>query len=66
MRGTNVQNASYRHCEHPGLPGFSEGVNSCSEGVNSCSEGVVWSNEDAQGPQHRLQTAHQGVHYVPL
>eukprot|EP00959_Pyramimonas_sp_CCMP1952_P447135 9361726-Pyramimonas_sp.AAC.1 len=23
--------------------------------------GVVWSSEDAQGPQHQLQTANQGV-----
>eukprot|EP00976_Prorocentrum_cordatum_P088541 1187350-Prorocentrum_minimum.AAC.1 len=27
--------------------------------------GVVWSSEDAEsGPQHRLQTANQGVQYV--
>ena len=27
MRGTNVQNASYQHCEHPGLPGVSSVCN---------------------------------------
>eukprot|EP00976_Prorocentrum_cordatum_P072567 1180764-Prorocentrum_minimum.AAC.4 len=26
--------------------------------------GIAWSSEDAQGPQHRLQTANQGVHYI--
>eukprot|EP00976_Prorocentrum_cordatum_P068180 1179029-Prorocentrum_minimum.AAC.5 len=26
--------------------------------------GVVWSSEDAQAPQHRLQTANHGVQYV--
>eukprot|EP00976_Prorocentrum_cordatum_P056148 1132651-Prorocentrum_minimum.AAC.1 len=34
-----------------------------SEGVVTC-EGVVWSSEDTQGPEHRLQTANQGVQYV--
>eukprot|EP00959_Pyramimonas_sp_CCMP1952_P448843 9398566-Pyramimonas_sp.AAC.1 len=26
--------------------------------------GVVWSSEDTQGPQHRLQTSNQVVQYV--
>eukprot|EP00959_Pyramimonas_sp_CCMP1952_P051905 1084960-Pyramimonas_sp.AAC.1 len=27
MRGTNVQNASNQHCEHPGFPGASSVCN---------------------------------------
>eukprot|EP00959_Pyramimonas_sp_CCMP1952_P077135 1612315-Pyramimonas_sp.AAC.1 len=38
-----------------------EGADSGTERVDSGTEGVVWSSEDAQRPQHRLQTANQCV-----
>eukprot|EP00976_Prorocentrum_cordatum_P116438 1196163-Prorocentrum_minimum.AAC.3 len=34
MRGTNVQNASYQRCEHPGFPGAS----------SVCNVLVPWTN----------------------
>eukprot|EP00976_Prorocentrum_cordatum_P105010 1194120-Prorocentrum_minimum.AAC.4 len=41
-----------------------EGGDKRLEGVDSRLEGVFWSSEDAQGPQHQLQTANRGVQYV--
>eukprot|EP00959_Pyramimonas_sp_CCMP1952_P121959 2549477-Pyramimonas_sp.AAC.1 len=33
-------------------------------GVRIYRSGVVWSSKDVEGPQHRLQTANQGVQYI--
>eukprot|EP00959_Pyramimonas_sp_CCMP1952_P379529 7950094-Pyramimonas_sp.AAC.1 len=38
MRGTNVHNASYQHCEHPGFPGARGGWFQCG----SYEEGGSW------------------------
>eukprot|EP00976_Prorocentrum_cordatum_P081965 1184622-Prorocentrum_minimum.AAC.2 len=39
MRGTNVQNASYQRCEHPGFPRASSG----------CNVRVPWTNPSPRG-----------------
>eukprot|EP00959_Pyramimonas_sp_CCMP1952_P474745 9503830-Pyramimonas_sp.AAC.9 len=39
MRGTNVQNARYQRCEHPGFPGDS----------SVCNVLVSWTNPSPRG-----------------
>eukprot|EP00959_Pyramimonas_sp_CCMP1952_P471127 9497899-Pyramimonas_sp.AAC.2 len=42
MRGTNIQNASYQRCEHPGFPGESSGgTTHLGDGVDVGVEAVL-------------------------
>eukprot|EP00976_Prorocentrum_cordatum_P002255 44158-Prorocentrum_minimum.AAC.1 len=69
LMGTAFATSAPGYTMHP-IDTFMAEANSQPEGgIQSqtggfTARGVVWSSEDAQGPQHRLQTAHRGVQYV--